>query len=207
MLFALGVTGGLRAQFLGGIFNQGATQLKEYEQQIAAYQIFISKLEKGYQIVETGISDIGSITKGEFTLHQAFFSSLAAINPAIGKMAEVAEILALQASIVEGFTLSLDRWKKGGGLSSGDLGFIGEVYSNICQQGLKDVEELLNLTTASKLTMSDDQRISRIQQLDEQEKNEYVFYQQFSSRTDMLVAQRQGISSDNETLLQYYGLQ
>jgi hypothetical protein len=208
MLLGLAVVlvGRCEAQFLGGIFNQGATQLQEYEQQIAALQLYIGKLEKGYKIVETGLADIKAINQGEFNLHQAFFSSLAAVNPKISNMAEVAEILALQVEIVEGFSGAIKRWQSGGRLSSGELGFIGQVYSTVCRAGLDDLQDLLNLTTPGKLTMPDDQRILRIQALDGDMKQQYVFSQQFSARTDMLVGQRQAEGTDAGVMQQIYGL-
>jgi hypothetical protein len=195
-----------RAQFLGGIFDQGATELKEYAQQIAALQVYIGEAEKGYRIVESGLASIGNINQGEYELHQAFFSSLAAVNPKIANMAEVAEILALQVSIVEGFTASMNRWKKGGGLSAGELEAAGQVYSTIYQAGLQDLRDLLNLTTPGKLTMPDDQRILRIQALDGDMKQQYVFVQQFSAQTDMLAAERQGAGAQAGMMKQYYGL-
>src|SRR5580704_8597036 len=92
LVVLLGCTG--RAQFLGGIFDQGATELKEYAEQIAALQVYTGQAEKGYKIVEGGLANIGKINQGELELHQAFFSSLAAVNPKIANMAEVADILA-----------------------------------------------------------------------------------------------------------------
>jgi hypothetical protein len=195
-----------KAQVLGGIFDQGATELKDYAKQIAALQAYIVDAEKGYKIVETGLSDIKSITQGEFSLHQAFFSSLAAVNPKIANMAEVAEILALQVSIVEGFSKAMNRWKQSGGLSSGEMGYIGQVYSTICQLALQDVGDLLTLTTPGQLTMPDGQRINRIQSLDGDIKQQYVFVQQFSGQTDLLVAERQGAGGDAAVLQQLYGI-
>jgi len=194
------------AQFLGGIFDQGATELKEYGEQIAALQVYIGEAEKGYRIVGSGLADIGKINQGEYELHQAFFSSLAAVNPKIAGMPEVAEILGLQESIVEGFSAAMNRWKKGGGLSGGELETAGQVYSTNCQAGLQDLGDLQNLTTPGKLTMPDDQRILRIQALDGDMKQQYVFVQQFSSQTDMLAAQRQGAGAQAGVVKQYYGL-
>jgi hypothetical protein len=195
-----------RAQVLGGIFDQGATELKEYAQQIAALQVYIGQAEKGYRIVGSGLAGIGKINQGEYELHQAFFNSLAAVNPKIAGMPEVAEILALQASIVEGFSAAMSRWKKGGGLSAGELEAVGQVYSTICRAGLQDVGDLQNLTTPGKLTMPDDQRIIRIKALDADMKQQYVFVQQFTAQTDMLVAERRGAGIQAGVMQQYYGL-
>jgi hypothetical protein len=205
MVLSAGLRG--RAQFLGGIFNQSSTRLQYYAEEIASLQLFIGKAEKGFSIMESGIQEIGSIKKGEFNLHTTFFHSLAAINPSVAKMSEVAEIIALQAAILEQFSACMTRWKQSPYLRSGDLDYLGKVYSTICQLGLQDVNDLLTLTTASKLTMSDDQRISRIRALDGQLKDQYGFVQAFSGNTDMLCAQRQAEQADIGNVRSWYGLQ
>jgi hypothetical protein len=197
---------GASAQFLGGFFNQAATQIKLYGEQIAALELFVTQLEKGYQIVETGINDIGAIRQGEFNLHQAFFSSLLSINPSVAKMEEVPEILLLQASIAEGFSTSLDRWRKSGRLSPGDLSFIGQVYSTVCQQALEDVQDLLTLTTADQLKMTDGERIARIGKLDREIKDTYAFVQGFSAQVDGLTLRRGAGSGDGQVLMNIYDL-
>ena len=63
MIMACALTA--RGQFLGGIFNQGATELKEYGRQIAALQLLIDRSETGYEIEETGMDAVGDITGAE----------------------------------------------------------------------------------------------------------------------------------------------
>jgi len=55
LVLALILAGRVQGQALGGIFNQGATELKEYRKQIAALAVMIGKLEKGLSSVEKDI--------------------------------------------------------------------------------------------------------------------------------------------------------
>jgi hypothetical protein len=98
-----------QAQVLGGVFDQGATELKEYAAQIAALGLYINKAKQGYTMVEKGLADIGNIHKAEFALHQAYFSSLAAVNPKIAGMSEVGEIVKLQAVIGQAGETDVDE--------------------------------------------------------------------------------------------------
>jgi hypothetical protein len=91
-------TGG-RAQLLGGFFDQGATELKDYAAQIAALQLYIHKAQQGYRILESGLAGIGNIHQAEYDLHQAYFGGLAAVNPKITAMPEIAEIVKLQPAV------------------------------------------------------------------------------------------------------------
>lgn len=97
-------------QVLGGIFNQGATELKEYGQQIAALAVMIGKLEKGYQIIEGGEDSIGTSAAAEYGLHQTYFASLTAVNPAVAEMPDVEDILAMESAMVNGMGAAVKRW-------------------------------------------------------------------------------------------------
>lgn len=99
LLVVIGAATEGRAQVLGGFFDQGATELKEYAAQIAALQLYIKKAQQGYRIVRSGLTDIGNIHQAEYDLHRGYFGSLAAVNPKIAGMPEVGEIIALQSVV------------------------------------------------------------------------------------------------------------
>lgn len=179
-----------RAQFLGGIFSQGATELKDYGEQIVALQMLLSQTDKGYQVVGQGLDNIGGINQGEYGLHTTYFGSLAAVNPAVAGMPEVGEIIDLETSNLNGFSAAVSRWNVGGGLTAGELSFVGQVYSNVGRLGLQVVTELQDLLTPDKLTMTDDGRMARIRALDVLVKDQYAFVQAFSARVDGLVGER-----------------
>jgi hypothetical protein len=79
-IFIIGLLSGIfgvsKAQFLGGIFNQNATQIEYMIQQIALLQTYIGYVEKGYDIVNKGLTLIGDIKNGDFKLHNEFFNGL-----------------------------------------------------------------------------------------------------------------------------------
>jgi hypothetical protein len=196
----------VRAQFLDGIFSQSGTQRKVYEAQIAALKLFSSKVQEGYQIVEKGLSDIREIRQGEFGLHQAFFSGLSSVNPALAKMPEVEEVLTLQAWVVNGFSEALQRWKQEGGLTAEELAVIGRVYAKVCEEGVQDMQALQDVMTAGTLSMPDGQRMLQIRELDANMKDRYVFVQIFLNETDLLAAHRRSAAGDARVLKRWNGL-
>lgn len=205
-LVLLAMSGMSRAQGLAGWFGQSKTELKDYEQQIAALGTYIGQMEKGYGIVGSGVNTIGGIKSGEFNLHNAFYSSLSAINPAVGGLSEVVEIVALQAAIVERFSSALSRYRQGTGLGASEVAYIGEVYSLVLSDGLADVTALLDIVTANRLKMSDDQRVQRIGELDVAAKERYSFTAGFTDRADLLCLQRQGADGEVGVVKGLYGL-
>ena len=179
-----------RGQGIIGIFEQGAYELKEYGQQIAALGLFITQEEKGYGIKESGLASIGSITRNEYGLHQTYFGSLASVNPVVGEMAAVTEILALETGVVKGFGAAMGRWKGSGGLTAAELAMLGQIYANLCTVGVDGVEALEDVITKGELTMSDDQRMERIMQIDREMRERNVFAQQVAAEGDLLVMER-----------------
>jgi hypothetical protein len=176
-------------------------------QQIAALQAYIKVAEKGYTIAEQGLQTIGQIKNGEFTLHSAFYSSLKAVSPAVANMAEVAEIIGLEASIIEQFSHKLIGYRQSAWLQPAEVSYITLVYTGLVNNGLELITALANLTTDGQLSMTDGERINRIQQMDTDMQRQYRLAQAFTHQTDLLTIQRQQEGNDIETLKGIYGIQ
>ena len=175
--------------------------------QIAALQAYIKVAEKGYSIAEQGLQTIGQIKNGEFNLHSAFVSSLKAVSPAVGNMSEVAEIIGLEASMVEQFSHKLSGYKQSAWLQPAEVSYINQVYTGLVNNGLELIATLASLTTDGQLSMTDGERIIRIQQIDIDMQRQYRLVQTFTNQTDLLTVQRQQEGNDIETLKGIYGIQ
>jgi hypothetical protein len=198
--------GTCQAQFFDNFFDQHATQLKNLAQQIAGLQLYIQDLEKGYKIVEGGINAMQSFKGGEFNLHSVFFSSLASINPSIQSMAEVAEVVSLQLSIMELFRGRLTTYQQSGHFSSGELSVISGVYNNLLSDCATDLELLTDLTTSGSYQMTDDQRMAGIEALDQDMRRKYVFAKSYTGKSDLLALQRQHQAGEIAAMRVLYNL-
>jgi hypothetical protein len=142
-------------------FSQKKTQKKYLLELVAALKIYAGYLKKGYEIGSSGLDFIKGASKGEFDLHGAFFSSLKAVSPEVKRNSKITEIIQMQLQIGKAFS-SVEK-----------LGFLGErnqayaklVGSNLLEECLSDVEELLLVITSGKVEMSDDERLDRIDKL------------------------------------------
>jgi hypothetical protein len=184
----------------------GATT-NEMLEQLAALQAYIKVAEKGYTIAEQGLQTIGQIKNGEFTLHSAFYSSLKAVSPTVANMAEVAEIIALEASMISQFSQKLAGYRGSAWLQPAEVSYINEVFTGLVNNGLELMAALTNLTTAGELSMTDGERINRIQQMETDMQRQYRLAQAFTNQTDLLTMQRQQEGNDIETLKGIYGIQ
>jgi hypothetical protein len=191
----------LVAQGLGQFLDQQATELKYYEQQIAYLQLYIGYLQKGFQIAQSGLSEISAIKKGEFNLHQRFFSSLATVNPQISRYARVADIISMQLSIISNFKQALQPARF---YSSPEISYLQSVYSNLVSECSKNLTELIAIITDGTLTLHDDERIRRIDNIYAETKDQYAFSQSFTGEASLLSAQRADELNEIEFLNQLY---
>jgi hypothetical protein len=176
-------------------------------QQLAALQAYITVAEKGYTIAEQGLQTIGQIKNGEFTLHSRFVSSLKAVSPTVGNMAQVAEIIGLEASIIEQFSHKLSRWRQSAWLQPTEVSHINQVYTTVVNNGQELITALLNLTTDGQLTMTDGERINRIQQMNADMQRQFRMTQAFTNQTDLLMVQRQQEGNDIGSVKSLYGIE
>lgn len=186
-----------RSQTFAEWFKQNSTRLKYYAKQIAALQVYLGELEKGYGIADVGLGAIGDNKKGEYGLHNFYYASLGEINPGLGRLDEVAEIAVLQAAIIQRFSDALARYRRDGLLGADRLAYIGLVYSNLLQADLADAEVLADVLTGGEWQMTDDERMSKIREVLAGMKVRYSFTAAFTDRTDLLerqmVAERAGV--------------
>jgi hypothetical protein len=195
-----------RAQWLSLLFNQSGTRQKEDDAQVTALQTFIDDARKGYNLVESGLHTIKELKSGEFNLHNAFYTSLESVNPVIGKMGEVVEILSLQVAIVERLHTALTRYQSSAVMGPGDLDAIDKISTTIIDAGMADLKTLATILSSDSLQMTDDQRMGKIIALDASMKERYGLTTGFTNQTDILNAQRVMEAADIETLKALYGL-
>ncbi|MDO6431565.1 hypothetical protein Q4E93_13250 [Flavitalea sp. BT771] len=204
LCMGLGFVG--NAQTFAEWFKQNSTRRKYYGKQIAALQMYIGQVEKGYQLVESGLGTIRDIKSGEYNMHNAFYTALGEINPSIRNLAEVIEIAALQVAIVERFTGVLARYGEDSHGHSDQVAYLSEVYTSVLNAGLADVNALLDILTVNKLQLSDDQRAGRIRNLDTAMRDRYAFTMVFTDQADLLARERQAERANLGVVKGLYGI-
>lgn len=171
-------------------FQQKKTQIKYLLQQIAANEVYIQYLEKGYKIAHEGLQTIQSIKKGDFNLHFGFFDSLKKVNPSIKRYAKVAAIIALQIRIIKKTKETIADVRQTSQFSPEELDYCKTVFDHLLEECLKNTDELVLIITDGQLTMKDDERMKRIDQLYADIQDKYAFTSSFSEEMGLLCAQR-----------------
>jgi len=187
-------------QGLSNFFSQKEADIKYMLAQIAELQTYIVDVEKGYHIAQQGLTFIGELKKGEFDLHNAFFSSLATVNPAIKNYQRVADIISMQSAILSSFKkmLSLKNF------STAELEYLQRVYSNMAGECSKSLQALIDVLTDETFQMKDNERMARIDQLYSDMLDKQAFTQSFTAGATILSLSRASDLNDIGTLKNYY---
>ena len=191
---------GSYAQTWNEWFRQKKTQIQYLTQQVASLQMYAEYLKKGYQIAETGLQTVGNIRKGELNLHQTFISSLSKVNPAIGKDDRIAEIIALQLSISQQYHKCLNKAGNGEIMTPDELTYVRSVFTDLLENCGNDINDLLSIITDDRLTLSDDERLKRLEAIYQSMKEKHQFAESFCSEVSTLSASRQNAQREvNDT--------
>ncbi len=194
----------VRAQFLGGFFNQKKTQIKYLEEQIAELKVYAGMLHKGYSIAKEGLNTINSIKHGDFDIHAGWFTSLKDVNPAIGNLALVADIMLYQKQL-----LALCRASQPL-LSTAYLGnsTVGAKngYDGVLAQVSASIDLLALVVTSGKLKMKDDGRIRLLERLDVDLSELYKYARSYQNNTIAIIRQRRAEAGQLDWLHHQYGL-
>jgi hypothetical protein len=190
LLLALLASRALAQSAFALFFEQKKLEIQYLEQQIVALEAFTVDLEKGYKIVQGGLNTINDLKHGEFNLHNLYFSSLLAVNPAIGGSPTVAAIPSLLQQIQQQCQLTSSQVTSSGVFAASEIGYVQSVLTNLLAGCNADITELNTLTTPGNYSLQDAQRLSRIDAIHTDLLDKYQFAKHFGAQVALQAAQR-----------------
>ncbi|MDM8175998.1 hypothetical protein QT327_16855 [Olivibacter sp. 47] len=178
------------AQTFSEWFSQKKTQKKYLVQQIAAFEAYKGVLAKGYEIARTGLNTFWDIRNGEFNLHNDVFNRLLGLNPKIRDYARISEIISMQVEILGMRRKCLGNVSASGIFNEQEMNYVSSVFTKLTEDCAELIDELADLSSASGLSMSDDERLKRLDELYLRMQENKQFSAYFSTETGLLVAAR-----------------
>lgn len=167
-----------------------AQQLLLNVEKLAQLKKILSNMKKGYEIVSTGYNTIKDISQGNFNLHDAFLNALLQVSPTVRKYKRVADIISCQSQIVKEYRSAFNRFKSTNLFNSSEITYMEDVYKNLSNKSLQNLDELGMILTAGKLRMSDDERIAAIDRIYKDISDKLVFLRSFNNEGSVLAIQR-----------------
>ena len=159
-------------------------------EKLAQLKKILSNMKKGYEIVSTGYNTIKDISKVNFNIHQAFLDGLIQVSPAVRKYKKIAEIISYQTQLVKEYKSAFRRFDASNLFNANEIKYMDNVYSNLFNKSLQNLEELTMVITAGKLRMSDDERINAIDRIYNDIADKLVFLRTFNKENNVLAIQR-----------------
>jgi len=175
----------VKAQTFAEWFSQKKTQIKYLSQQIAALSQYEADVKQGYAISQNGLGSIGNWVRGEFDQHNRYYRSLRTVNPYIRNspkadcIVRMAQLIQVQFDQLSGLALGPDTRR-----------YIASVKSSVlagCDQDLSELQKVLS----RQLEMTDDERLKRLDGINERVLDNLVFTRSFCSQVRVLVNRRQ----------------
>jgi hypothetical protein len=184
------VSGSVSAQ------TQEATQLLLNYEKLRQLEEILDNMYKGYKILSQGYGRIRDIAEGNYSLHQVFLDGLLAVSPAVRDYQKIPQIVNFQLRIMNEQRSAWQRFSRDQHLSTKELEYLSAVYGQLVSESLKNIEQLTMVITASKLRMSDEERLQAIDHIWQDMESKLAFLHYFNNSTQMLVMQRAKEKSD-----------
>lgn len=192
----------------GSLLAQSAEvqQLLLNIQKLAQLKKILSNMKTGYQIVSGGYNTIKDISKGNFNLHQTFLDGLMQVSPAVKTYRRIAEIISMQSQLVKEYKSAFRRFQASNLFNANEMTYIKNVYANLFNKSLQNLEELVMIVTAGKLRMSDDERLNAIDRIFNDAGDKLMFLRTFNKENNVLAIQRGREMVDTEVSKKLNGL-
>ncbi len=189
--------------------NAQADELAELAldiEKLAQFKQILSDLKTGYEILFGGYNTIKNISKGNFELHKLFLDGLLEVNPAVKNYKRVADIINYQMVIVKEYKSAYNRFKQLGSFNPAEIDYMGNVYGNLFNLSVKNLDDLITVITSSKLRMSDDERIAAIDKIYADMQDKLSFLRSFNNSNSVLSLQRSKETNEVKSVKKYFPL-
>jgi hypothetical protein len=184
--------------------TQEAKQLMLNVEKLAQLRNILSDMKKGYDILLKGYNSVKDIAEGNFSLHELFLDGLLVVSPEVKKYARVADIIADQRNIGSEYMGALNAFNAADVFGSGELSYLKGVYEGLSRRSLQNVEDLALVLTSSKLRMSDGERLTAIDRIYLDTRDQLVFLRDFNAGAVLLMRQKQKEKREIEQLKSIY---
>lgn len=192
--------------------NPAMAQVAEVEQLLLNWEK-LQELEKildnmylGYKILDKGYTTIKSISQGTYSLHQLFLDGLMAVNPSVKNYKRIPYIIDYQKLLLKEYKNAYNRFKNDHNFKPQEIEYLANVYNFLIQASLRNIDDLVMIITATKLRMSDDERMRAIDKIFYDMEGKLVFIRTFNSSTQLLAIQRARSMNDVRTIQHLYGV-
>ncbi|OJV13221.1 MAG: hypothetical protein BGO21_14910 [Dyadobacter sp. 50-39] len=170
-------------------FRQKKTQKEYLIEQIAHLKLYLELTEKGYKIAKEGLTTIGDIKRGEFKLHTNRFDSLRIVSAAVGSHPRLKQLTDLHGRINQVCENLPGELAGQQVFSQSQLDYIRGVLDLVYDDCQGILYAMFDMVRSGNTSMTDDERIKRIDLLCGQMQDNYLFVKSFAEKIRLLASQ------------------
>ncbi|MEX2233119.1 MAG: TerB family tellurite resistance protein [Cyclobacteriaceae bacterium] len=182
-----------------------AQQLLLNWEKLRQLEEILDNMYRGYKILDKGYTTVKKITEGNYTLHELFIDGLMLVNPSIKNYKRISFIIDYQKLLLKEYRRAYNRFKSDPNFNLDELEYLANVYKFLFDASLRNIDELM-IITATKLSMSDDERMQAIDRIFFDMEDKLIFLRTFNNNTQLLAIQRARSMNDVRTMRQLYGI-
>lgn len=186
--------------------SQEVQQLLLNLEKLRQLEQILDNMYKGYKILDKGYTTIKNIAQGNYTLHQLFIDGLMAVNPSIRNYKRIPFIIEYQQLLLQEYKRAYYRFKQDPNFRVEEMEYLVNVYAFLVDASLRNIDELFLIITATKLSMSDDERMQAIDRIFYDMEDKLLFLKTFNNSTQLLAIQRARARNDAQTMRKLYGI-
>ena len=175
-------------------------------EKLTQFKAILSDMKQGYQIYQQGYGMVSNLSKGNFDLHNIYLTGLMAVNPTIRNNPRVGQIIGQQNDIMSEYKRYASLFRQSGTFNGNELNYFNNVYHQLVRQSNVNIDELMNVTTAGQLRMSDDDRLRAIDRIYSSSSDQLQFLHYFNRKAVTLSLQRSKDQNNTQTLKRLYGI-
>ncbi len=186
--------------------QQKAKELKIQMEQLAKIKLQSGLVKEKNNIDQQGLNNIGNYKNGTYTLYNNYFKSLRTVNGNVKGSDKVQYIREVFLEIKRIFPLIISKVTNSGLYEQSEIAYFQRVYDNVLKDGNEIIRNLNTVTGNGQYEMTDDQRIERIDHLNEQMASAYMFSRKFCTDIENVRNARERAKNDAQRMKQLYGL-
>lgn len=141
---------------------------KEMIQQIVALKAFLNYTRQGYNIVSGGLRIVNNIKAADFRLHDMRFDQLKQVSPAVKRSASFLGIAGMQLSLISRCHKLLLEAGQNNVLTTDERKYCKQILLALLDECKGYADVFLQVLTANELALTDDERLKRLLQVQQQ---------------------------------------
>lgn len=158
------------------------------------------------QLSKLRLTEIADWTEKQRELYGQYYEELQKVKSAIAYYQRIREITLKQVHIVSEYKRAYALFRQDEHFTLNEIDYMGQVYSGILEQSVKNLDQLLLVVNSFKTQMSDAKRLELISEAAGRIEENYDDLRRFNAGNVMLSFARSRSIADTKKIQQLYGI-